>query len=331
MRITTVLGTLGIAALCALGGCEKDSGLPSKTSGKLRAQESAMLELLPGGNVAIFGGNYMKLQSFFQTSPVAKMMGAVEEVVPGTNAWNSCFLEGDASKLQILGVVAYADDLATMTFVMRGFSVPQVEACAKKASFPSTVDADGKFVAVEVPTLAGTSTTGYLVLADGTLLSSQAMPFPPGDGGGMTRSGRADLEAVAASAARRNAAADATLLDEATRIDRDRAVWFVADLRGTPAGEKVGLMRGWIDVGGGIDVDLSVQITDRATADEVAEGLPKLKGQADMLGKDVAEVVRAIRYERKGDRFRFGLKVSNRQLEKLASSMGGMLGGRGGF
>lgn len=322
--------TLALTAACALGGCEKDSGLPSKTSGKLRAHETSMLEQLPGGNIAIFGGDYVKLQDFIQTSPMARLMGTMESVAPGMSAWTECFVVGDTSKLQMLGGVSYLADVATMTVVMRGFTVPMIEDCAKKASFPSTVDADGKYISVEMPTVMGTTMTGYLALADGSLLSSQTMPLPPA-AGAPPRSSRADLEAVVASVARGSAAEDTLLLDEAARIDRDRAVWFVADLHGTPAADKLGVMRGWIDVGGGLDLDLSVQITDRDMANQIAEQLPKLKAQADMLGQDVAEVVRAIRYERKGDRFRFGLEISNRQLEKLVASMVAMRGRRGGF
>jgi hypothetical protein len=325
MNTKMSLGTMAVVSLLALGACEKDSGLSKKQSGKLRSNESSMLANLPGGNVGMFGGNYMKLQGFFQNSAMAKVMGQMEAMAPGMTAWTECFLTGDASKLQMLGVVSYQGDEAKMTYVMRGFGIPQIEACAKKASFPTTVDADGKYVAIEMPGALGAQPLGYLVLADGSLLSSQAMPFPPT--GAVVPSTRADLEAVVASAAKANANTDTVLIDEASHIDRDRAVWFVANLNGTPAGDKIGLLRGWFDIDGGLATDLSIQITDKATAAEIAKGIPEMKSQADRLGKDVAELIRGLRYERNGDRFRFGLKITNAQMEKLMAGMGGMLGG----
>jgi hypothetical protein len=253
-------------------------------------------------------------------------MGQMEEAAPGLTAWTECFLQGDMSKLQMMGGVQYQDEVATMTFVMKGLTIAEVEACAKKASFPTTVDPDGKFVAIEMPNPAGAYTTGYLALADGTLLSRQAMEFPA-IAAVPKSSTRADFEAAAAATKGKNAAGDAVLVEEAARVDRDRAVWFVANLNGTPAADKVGMMRGWIDIDDGLDMDVSVQITDRETAEEIAKGIPEMKKQAGMLGKEIADVIRGLRYERKGDRFRFGIKISNKQFEALSSSMGGMLGG----
>jgi hypothetical protein len=319
------LGTVVLLSALALAACEKDTGLPSKTSGTMRKPESTLLEHLPGGNVAIFGGNYMRLQGYLQRGPMAKLMGQMESLAPGMTEWSQCFLDGDLAKLEMIGVVSYQNDEAVMAFAMKGFGMAAVEACAKRASFSTTLDPDGKYISIEMPSAMGKTRSGYLLLDDGVLFSRQALPFP--SGGLPIDTTRADLEAGVAAAARKNASADTALLAEAAKVDRDRAVWFAADLSSTPVADKVGLMRGWIDLGKGLAIDVDVQLTDPATADEIAKGIPEMKKQAGMLGKDAAEVIRGLKFERKGDRVRFGLRMSDAQLEAIFSSMGGLLGG----
>lgn len=324
-RRMRTIGTVVLLSVLALAACEKDSGLPSKTSGTLRKPESTLLEHLPGGNVAVFGGNYMRLQGYLQRGPMAKLMGQMESMAPGMTAWSQCFLDGDLAKLEMIGAVSYANGEAVMAFAMRGFGMPAVEACGKKAGFPTTLDPDGKFVSIEMPGAVGKVRSGYLLLDDGVLFSRQALPF--GSGGALVETTRADLEAAVAAAARNNASSDTKLLAEAAKVDRDRAVWFAADLSSTPAADKVGLMRGWIDLGSGLAIDVNVQLTDPSTADEIVKGIPELKKQAGMLGKEAGDVIRGLKFERKGDRIRFGLKMSDAQLEAIFSSMGGMFGG----
>lgn len=335
------LGTVVvISAALALGGCEKDkSGLSSKQSGTLRQHESSLLHHVPGGNVALFGGNYMRLQGYFQRGPFAKLMGQVEQLVPGMTAWVECFTEKDPSKMQMLGAVAYRGDVLEMTYVMKGFGIKDVERCAQKASFPSTIDPDGKYIATKIPNpLAGEQLSGYLELEDGTLFTRQAMPFPPT--GAVSPTSRADLEAAAASAKRSSAVDDEALVAESRLIDRDRAVWFVADLSKTPAGDKVGKLRGWMDVGPGMSMDVSVQILDQDAAAKATEGIAELKKNIGMvekhMGRDLADIIRAIRFEKKGDRLRFAIKVTDAQMEAMMSqlpfgAMGGGLGGGGGL
>lgn len=322
------------AGAFALGACEKDSGLSSKTSGSIRPGESTLLQHLPSGNVGLFGGNYLRIQDFFQNSAFSKFMGNLDQVSPGLKEWTTCFVETGSRKLEMLGALSYADDGVTMRYVMKGFGVDDVRACAKKAGFPVDVDADGKFVSIGMATAMGPVRTGYLVLHDGSLLTRSSMPIPP-TGMIATQTSRADLEADVAAAAKGTAADDTSLVAEMARIDRDRAVWFVADASNTPIGDKLGQMRGWIDINKGLAFDVSFQLKDSAMAEEVARGIPEMKKQADILGKEVGDVIRGIKFERKGDRLRFALKVSEQQLERLmeqlAPFMGGGMGGGGDF
>jgi hypothetical protein len=324
------IGALLVAAVFLFSACEKDDGLSNKKSGALRPHETSLLSHLPSGNVGLFGGNYLRLQDFFQNSAFSKLMGNMDQVSPGMRTWTECFVGSDASKLQMMGAVAYEGDNLKMRFVMKGWGVDDVRRCAKQAGFPVDVDADGKFVSIGMPTAMGPMRTGYLVLDDGALLTRTDMQFPP-TAMGVTPTTRADLEADMALVARGSAADDAGLVAELTKIDRDRAMWFVGDASSTPAGDKLGTMRGWVDLDGGLAIDVSFQLKDEHMADEVSRGIPEMKKQADMLGKDVAAVIRSLKFSRDGDRLRFAIKITDQQLEKLmdglAPFMGGGLGG----
>ena len=326
------IGFLLCVGLLANAACEKDSGLSSKTSGSLESDERALLSHLPSGNLGLFGGNYHRLQAFLQDSPFAKFMGKMEEVSPGMKSWTSCFVETGSRSLTMMGAFSYAPDGITMRFVMKGFGVDDVKSCAQKAGFPVEVDPDGRFVSIGMPTLMGQMRSGYLLLDDGSLLTRTAMPMPP-TAMMPTPTTRADLEADVAALARGTAVDDANLVAELARIDRERAMWFVADASKTPIGDKIGAMRGWVDFGGGVAMDVSLQIKDKAIADQIARGIPEMKKQADKLGKDVGAVIRNIKFERNGDRLRFAVEITNQQLDRLMEKMAPFLGGGlgGGF
>ena len=321
------------AGVLAIAACEKDGGLSSKTSGALRKDEKTLLAHLPSGNVGLFGGNYLRIQDWLQSSAFSRVMGDLDKMSPGMKTWTSCFVDG-ARGVEMLGAVAYTGDELMMRFVMTGFGVDDVKACAQKAGYPVEVDPDGKFVAIGMATAMGPIRTGYLVLPDGALLTRTAMPMSsPGMVAVATT--RAELEADAAAAAQGSAAEDTALVAELARIDRDRAMWFVGDASSTPVGDKVGVLRGWVDIDKGIAFDVSVQVRDRGMADEIARGIPEMKKQADMLGKDVGAVIRSIKFDRSGDRLRFALKITDPQLDRLmdqmAPFMGAGLGGGGGL
>jgi hypothetical protein len=160
------------------------------------------------------------------------------------------------------------------------------------------------------------------------------MPFPPG-AATITGTTRADLEQMVAEARRSSAAGDEVLIAESRLIDRDRAIWFVADLTPTPLGKQVGRVRASMDIKGGLSVDVTVQVRDQDASDKVAKAIPELKQQLGMIerqvSKDVADVLRGLQFERKGDRLRFAVKVSDAQLEAMMANLPfGAMGG-GGF
>src|SRR5687768_7358894 len=122
------IGMVLCAVALATSACEKDGGLSSKTSGSLKADESALLAHLPAGNVGLFGGNYLRIQDWMMSGAFSKFMSQMDEISPGMKTWTSCF--AGSRSLEMLGGIAYADDELTMRFVMKGFGVEEVKACA---------------------------------------------------------------------------------------------------------------------------------------------------------------------------------------------------------
>src|SRR5438105_829479 len=93
---------LVLASVLAIAGCEKGTS----GSGALAADDAALLKDLPAGNVALVGGNYMKLQNFMQSS-LGKMVRDVGSKVSGNEGmakWMDCFAK--FPKLRLVGGLA---------------------------------------------------------------------------------------------------------------------------------------------------------------------------------------------------------------------------------
>jgi hypothetical protein len=323
-----------VAALVVAPGCEKSGsgaggGEPAagKASGKPTAEEAAMLASLPGGNLALFGGNYMQFQKYMQESPLARMVGALEQQgVPGMTEWMTCFVEG--KQLVMLGGVKLEGTRVDMRFLMKGMTLAEIAACAARAGFPATIDEDGKFLALDMPNPLGTMRSGYLVVAGGALYTRQTMPFPEPQ---LVPVDRPALEAEVAQLARGTAANDTALVRQLAQLDRSRAVWFVATAADTPLASKLGLVHGTFDIEDGLHIDVTAQVLDKAIANQIADGIPKVKQQAGQLGPAVKSVIEGLQFSRKGDRLRFALAVDNAQLAAMMDALGPMMGaGLGG-
>lgn len=311
-----------ILALAAAAGCEKDAA--SKGSGKLSASETSLLSDLPKGNTALFGGNYMKFQKYLQTSPLAGMISMLDKSSPGLSEWTNCFVE--VPSLTMMGGVKVIGRSVELRFVMKGLDIATIEKCAKKAGFPATVDPDGKFIGFEMPSAMGPIHGGYLVLPDGALLTRQAMPTgfpatapPPVD--------RASLEADRQSLTSGTAAQDTALISELDSVDRSKAMWFVGSAAGTPLSDKLGTVRGTIDLANGLSFDVTAQVTDAALADKIASGVPEMKKQAKSLPGELGSIVESLQFERSGDKLRFGIKIDNAQLAAVTRQLAPMMAG----
>jgi hypothetical protein len=316
--------TLLMLTLCstvALAGCEKAK---SKSSGPLGDDDIALLKDLPGGNVAIIGGNYMKLQNFMQSS-LGKMAEDLMEKTTGDSKgmkeWMACFSE--MKSLKVAGGVAIASGME-MRLVFKGMTIEQVDGCAKRAGFAHTLDPDKKYVTIEVPGLAGaTYAQGYLQLADGAIYNRQnlALALVPS----VDAASRAELEADAEKAKTNNAAGDKQLVALAGKANRSQTFWFAGSGKGTPAADKVGDVYGSFDVDSGLAADVTIGFTDKKLAGQLEEGLEQAKKMSKDLPPDLRGIIDQVSLHRDGDSVRIVAKLSDSQLSALTKM--GPLGG----
>jgi hypothetical protein len=316
--------TLLMLTLCstvALAGCEKAK---SKSSGPLGDDDIALLKDLPGGNVAIIGGNYMKLQNFMQSS-LGKMAEDLMEKTTGDSKgmkeWMACFSE--MKSLKVAGGVAITSGME-MRLVFKGMTIEQVDGCAKRAGFAHTLDPDKKYVTIEVPGLGGaTYAQGYLQLADGAIYNRQnlALALVPS----VDAASRAELEADAEKAKTNNAAGDKQLVALAGKANRSQTFWFAGSGKGTPAADKVGDVYGSFDVDSGLAADVTIGFTDKKLAGQLEEGLEQAKKMSKDLPPDLRGIIDQVSLHRDGDSVRIVAKLSDSQLSALTKM--GPLGG----
>lgn len=316
--------TLLMLTLCstvALAGCEKAK---AKSSGPLADDDIALLKDLPGGNVAIIGGNYMKLQNFMQSSLGKMTEDLMEKTIgdtKGMKEWMACFAE--MKSLKVAGGVALSGGME-MRLVFKGMTIDQVDACAKRAGFTHTLDPDKKYVTIEVPGLGGaTYAQGYLQLADGAIYNRQnlAMGLMPS----VESASRSELEADAAKAKTSNAAGDKQLVALAGKANRSQTFWFAGTGKGTPVADKVGDVYGSFDIDSGLAVDVTISFTDGKLAGQLEDGLAQAKKMSKELPPDLRGIIDQVSLHRDGSSVRIAAKVNDSQLSALTKM--GPLGG----
>jgi hypothetical protein len=311
--------TIALCSTLALGGCEKAKG---KTSGPLGDSEISLLKDLPGGNVAIMGGNYMKMQNFMQSSLGQLAEDAMEKSgadMKGMKDWMQCFAE--MKQLSVVGGVAF-EGAVEMRLAFKGTTLDAVDACAKKAGFTHTLDPDKKYLEIEVPGPGGiTAAQGYLQLADGVIYNRQTLAislFPS-----VESATREDLEADAAKAKTLNAAGDKQLVALAAKADRSQTFWFAGSGKGTPIADKLGDVYGSLDIDGGIKADVMIGFTDKALAGQLEDGLAQAKKMSDQLPPDMRSILEDLSLHRDGSSVRIVAKLSDAQIKSLSKLGGG--------
>ncbi|HEY1555615.1 MAG TPA: hypothetical protein VGF94_12345 [Kofleriaceae bacterium] len=302
---------IAVVMCCALavGACEKSRSV-------LDSDDVVLLEHIPGGNFAIVGGNYMKLQNFMQSS-LGKMIEEVGAKVSGTDGmtkWMECFAKFPS--LHLAGAIALRPSAVDIRMVFGGMKLANVIECANQAGFQTKVDPDSKYVSVSIPAAGTTIDQGYLALDDGSFYMRQSMVFtlPPSLG----PSSRADLEADVAAAAKGNAADDKALLALANKVDRRRTFWFAGSALGTAEAKEIGDVYGTVDIDNGIAIDVTVQITDPALADKIETGVAQLKKMADQVPGDLRSAIDGLQLQRDGDRLHVTAKITEAQLAAIA-------------
>jgi hypothetical protein len=304
------------ATLVGFASCEKAG---PTASGKLTQNESTLMAYLPKQTDVVFGGNFMRLQQLFSRAPIAKARELSE--APAMKAWTDCFLKHES--VNMIGSFGVSNSVVEVRFVMTGIKIDDVAHCAKATGFPSKLDADRKFLAVDVVGPQGPAPQGYLVVPDG-VYSTMSVGF----GGGsavVTPPDRAAFEAALAEVADDNASRNPGLQAMIARADRTKAMWFAGSAASTPIGDKVGELFGSLDFASGFDADVTVEVTSADLAAEIVDGLADAKSAAGLLGVEVKSVVDAIELKRTGDRLRFTLKLSNQQLDTLFTKLGPLM------
>jgi hypothetical protein len=320
MRIASLVACFALSVV----GCEKDSG--PKGSGPLAAADTSLLKDIPGGNVAVFGGNYMKLQNFMQSQTAKMAMDMADKYGGGGETmkkWMACFVEFKDLKL-VGGVQLKAGSAFDLRMAFTGMKVADLDGCAKKAGMESTVDPDGKFIAIQIPAMGQTVAQGYLQLKDGALYSRQSMAM--GLVPKFETVSRADLEADAAGG--KTAADDSKLVALAEKADRTQTIWFAGTGEGTPLSAKLGDVFGSFNIENGMQADVTVKLLDSKDASQIEDGLAQAKKMADQLPPNMKGVIDGIKIKRDGGQLRFMMKLSESDLASLMK-MGG--GGMGGF
>ena len=305
---------LVLSCAVALGACEKSRSV-------LGGDDVDQLKHLPGDNLALVGGNYMKLQNFMSSS-MGKMMTKLA-AKSGTSEdamvkWLGCFTE--MKSLRLVGGVATKPGGVELRMAFSGMSIADIAKCANTAGYKNTTDPDGKFLTVEMDTAMMTVKQSYLALKDGNLYSRQGMAIsvmPTLD-----TVTRADLEGDAAKAAKQSASDDKALTALIGKADRSKTVWLVGSMAQTPFADKVGEFYGSFDMNSGLALDFTVQITDAAMADKLEGGVTDLKKAADQLPENMRGVIQGLELKRTGDHFRIGAKISDAQFQALMASGG---------
>lgn len=303
-----------VMACALLGACEK--------AGDRKAPDDyALFKDLPGGNTLLVGGNYMKLQGFMDSTlgkMTEKMVATTGTDPAAYKAWSACFV--DMPHMTMAGGIKLAGALE-LRFAFRGMTIADVGGCAGKAGYKTNVDADGKYIAVDVPGPGGqTMPAGYLALPDGTLLFDQQMRL--GLAPTFVAGSRAQLDAVAGKLATDNATGDKHLLDLAAKADHHKTFWFAGTAANTPFADKVGDAYGAFDLrDGGMAVEATIAFTDGSLAAYFADSITKAKNDA-FMPPVIKSVIDAVKIERTDSTVHVAASLSADQLSAFAALKG---------
>ena len=307
---------LAMSAVMALTACDKSGSSGSGGSGG----SVDLLASVPASSNIVFGGDFLKVEKM-----MGELAGKMVEGNKGMKAYVDCFTS-TARDLKVAGGVKISNP-PTMTLVMTGIGVSEIEKCATEAGFKVAKDADGKFITIETAMNGLGKQQSYLQLASGALYSEQSISRHAAP------VARKDLEVNAANAASTNALADKSLKGLIDKADKSKMLWFAGNGAGTSIGTKVGEIYGGLDVNPDIALSIDVQITDPMMLTMVDGYMAKAKDLAGNFGDDIKAIIETLDYKKDNDRVHFGVKVTQDQLKGMMKQFGGMfrMGGGGGM
>lgn len=300
---------VSLAAAGALTACGSSGGNAARAT--TSASERDLLRRLPRGGFVVFGGNVMKLQQSL-TGELGQATADMMEKAGGSGmaSWMKCW--SDHPHVSMVGSVGLDAGTAHLRMAFTGLDVAGLRACAAQAGFQADLDADGKFLAIGLPTVAGLVRQGYLADGD-AVVTRQALT--PGRGlPTVVPVDRKTLEADLAAARSGSVLDDPALVAVIGKVDHAHAMWLAGTGAGTSAAAQVGEAWATLELGEGISVDATVQVRDPGLADKLEQGVGQARQMAGRLPADLAAVVRTLAFERTGDQFHVGVKISSAQL-----------------
>ena len=321
MKLTSIGRSLMGLSLIALSLFAPVACVKTSAAAVPRAdRDLALLRELPGGNIALFGGNYMKMQDFMQSAlgSAAQSLMAATGAGDGMHTWITCLSAKHQTVL--VGGAALHDDTLALRIAMRGLSIHDAVACAEQAGFAHHVDADGKYASIAVPALGGQQATqAYLQLADGTVYSRLEAEL--GGVPSFASPTRADLEADVAAARTHSAADDHGLVALATKANRRATCWFAVAGKGTPLAPAIETMYGSITLDSALGLDVVVRLTSDALARRTAQQFAELQ-QIFADSPQYRGLVRGIQLHRAGASVHVVAKFAGRDLAALLAPAG---------
>jgi hypothetical protein len=252
-----------VVSCAALAACEKAG--PQRQ--QLAPEEMKLLHDLPGGNLALVGGNLLRMQSFMSTLIVQLAADTGGQMVADADA-NRTFAECFSGKGNIRGAAGVTiSPRLDLRMVIAGKTIQDLATCAEQAHYPIAEDPDHKFIVLTVTALGKPVwSAGYLQLPDGNLLTDMAF-----DGGTFAPLPRADLEKLVATLPKASAADDKHPIELAAKTDRTKTFWFAGS-------DEHGDIYGAFDLAASaLSVDVTIDFSSTALATEFDNRCKKLR------------------------------------------------------
>lgn len=311
---------IALVFLALVAACDKGQESAPSVSAPMSADEAALFKKLPSGASIVFGGNYMKLQDMMQSALGEALAG----MGPGLKEWSACW--ADLKSLKVAGSASFGGGGAQMQTVFTGATLDDMKKCADKAGYKSALDADGKYLLIEMETMGKKVEQGMLQLPGNVIYTRQSMNF--GGGPVVVPGSRADLEADMAKLAQATALDDKELAAIVAKTDRTQSFWFAGTAAGTVLGDKVGKVHGTFDLASGIAMDITVQVVDPSIASKVVEAVPQLKKSAASMPAELRPMIENLSVTRDGDQVRAKLKLTPAQVAALFKQISTLSKGR---
>jgi hypothetical protein len=294
--LLTVRRVILVAALAS--ACGKATG-----SGPLTSQETALLAHLQGGAQIVLVGSVSKLIDWL---PIGGILDG---------KWGHGYTAFQACTAKIAGLeAALSVTIAGAQTEQRGVAnhvtFADLQRCAERAGWTAHLDADGRFLALDVPhaETPGGVTIGYLMTPDGAIIT-HLTSIKHGLAPELKPATRQDLEADLLTKSK-TMAQDANVLELAPKLDRSKTMWFVA----SGVSDKLIEAYGWVDVATDLGFDLHLTLGTIAIAEKAANGLEAVRSS---LG--------GLEVSRSGERLHVGGKLTAANaatIVKLVQALG---------